>query len=295
MIIDRLKKDGLITPPKWLPANTCYLTMMGSIAYGVSGDSSDVDVYGVCFPPKDDVFPHLRGIIPGFGPPAQQFKVWQEHHIKTLDGHKEYDFSVYSIVSMFQLCMENNPNMIDSLFTPRRCVLHISPVFEEVRSRRHIFLHKGSFHKFKGYAYSQLAKIKSSNLPSNPKRREAVEAFGYDTKHAYHVVRLALEAEQILQEGDLDLERGREQLKAIRRGEWTLDYLERWFQEKERQLEQIAADSPLAHKPDEPAIRQLLLDCLEHHYGSLSAVVQRQVTLDQVLGELRTVIDRYAA
>jgi hypothetical protein len=56
--------------------------------------------------------------------------------------------------------MENNPNMVDALFLPRRCVLHSTPIYEHVRENRTMFLHKGSWHKFRGYAYSQLSKIR---------------------------------------------------------------------------------------------------------------------------------------
>ena len=54
---------------------------MGSMAYGVSSDSSDMDVYGFCVPEKETVFPHLRGEIPGFGTPQPRFEQWQEHHM----------------------------------------------------------------------------------------------------------------------------------------------------------------------------------------------------------------------
>ncbi len=81
MLIQALKDKGLITPPKWLPDNTHYLTEMGSIAYGVATDNSDVDLYGMTIPPKDNVFPHLRGEIPGFGRQINRFAQWQQHHI----------------------------------------------------------------------------------------------------------------------------------------------------------------------------------------------------------------------
>ena len=54
---------------------------------------------------------------------------------------------------------------------------------------------------------------------------QLVAAHGYDTKFAYHVVRLIGEVEQILVEQDVDLQRDRELLKAIRRGEWTEERL----------------------------------------------------------------------
>lgn len=158
MILQTLLKQQLIQPPKWLPDNCAYITLMGSQAYAVSSDTSDEDLYGFCLPPKEMVFPHLAGEIPGFGSQLKRFEVWQQHGIKRKDNKTEYDFSIYSIVRYFQLCMENNPNMIDSLFTPQSCIKHITHVGQMVRDNRKIFLHKGAWHRFKGYAYAQLHK-----------------------------------------------------------------------------------------------------------------------------------------
>ena len=218
MILDKLKTAELIHPPHWLPNNTIMLMKMGSQAYGVSNDDSDLDVYGVCMPPKELVFPHLAGEIPGFGRQIQRFDIWQEHHIKDPGGKVEYDFAVYSIVKFFQLCMDNNPNMLDSLFVPRNCLIHSTQVAERIREQRKLFLHKGSWHKFKGYAYAQASKIRNKVNSSNPKRSAQIEEFGYDLKFAYHCVRLMNEVEQIMVEGDLDLQRNREQLKSIQIG-----------------------------------------------------------------------------
>jgi hypothetical protein len=77
----------------------------------------------------------------------------------------EYDFAVYGVVKYFQLCMDNNPNMIDSLFVPRNCVLHSTEVGEMIRENRRMFLHKGAWHKFKGYAYAQASKIRNKVNP----------------------------------------------------------------------------------------------------------------------------------
>ena len=273
-----------VHPPGWLCDNLCYETMMGSVAYGVSSDSSDMDVYGICVPPKDVVFPHLAGEILGFGTQIKRFESWQEHHVAALG--KSWDFTMFGIVKFFQLAMENNPNVIDSLFTPRRCVLSSTAIGEYVREHRVDFLHKGAWHKFKGYAYSQLNKIKTKT-PTG-KRVELVEQFGYDVKFAYHVVRLLLEVEQILVARDIDLERDREQLKAIRRGEWTLDQLEQWAQDKEKALEALYHTSTVPYGPDEEQIKRHLLHCLEMHYGDLSAAV---VQPDEAVVTLRKIAE----
>jgi uncharacterized protein len=264
---------------------------MGSFAYGVSSDTSDVDVYGICFPPKESVFPHLAGEIFGFGRQIQRFEQWQEHHIAALD--KTWDFQIFGIVKFFQLAMENNPNVIDSLFTPRRCVLSSTAVGEYIREHRADFLHKGSWHKFKGYAYSQLNKIRTK-APTG-KRAELTEKHGYDVKFGYHVVRLLLEVEQILVHRDIDLERDREQLKAIRRGEWTLEQLEQWAQDKEKHLEAVYHSSTLPYEPDEDLLRSHLMHCLEAHYGNLSAVVAEPGREERLLGEIARMTEKYRA
>lgn len=290
-VVQKLTNKGLIKPPKWLPQNVVYETMMGSVAYGVSGDSSDIDVYGFCIPPKSDIFPHLRGEIAGFGRQHQRFSVYDPHHIK--DGDKEYDLAMYSIVKYFGLIMENNPNMIDSLFTPRRCVLFTTEVGEMIRDERRMFLHKGAWHKFKGYAYSQLHKIGKANK-SNPKRSADIEAYGYDLKFAYHTVRLLGEVEQIMVEHDLDITRNREQLKDIRRGAWTLEYLREWFAEKEKSLERVYAESTLRYGPDEDRIRGLLMRCLEHHYGSIDDAIKVDKSVADLVNDIQGVLNRYS-
>lgn len=268
-IIRTLEEQGKIHIPEWLADNIQYLTIIGSEAYGVPKRESDYDMYGFTIPPKEEIFPHLKGEIPGFGRHIRRFEQWQEHHIQ--HGEKQYDFAIFSIVKYFQLCMENNPNMIDSLFTPPDCVVHITRIGQMVRENRKIFLHKGAWHRFKGYAYSQMHKMKLKRREG--KRKEIVDKYGYDVKFAYHIVRLLNEIEQLLTAGDLDLQKDSEQLKAIRRGEWTEQQVIDHFTGREKQLEELYRKSTLPTHPDEQKIKALLLQCLEQHYGSLKAVI----------------------
>ncbi|MFA7408339.1 MAG: nucleotidyltransferase domain-containing protein [Anaerolineaceae bacterium] len=287
------KSKNLIQPPKWLPQNIHYEVITGSVSYGVSSDTSDMDIVGFCIPPKEDVFPHLRGEIPGFGIQKQRFEVWQQHHIKDDEARTEYDFAVYSIVKFFHLAMENNPNMVDIIHVPQRCVLFASQIGQLVRDNRNVFLSKKAWHKFRGYAYSQLHKIGTKSNASNPKRQASIEKHGYDVKFAYHTIRLLLECEQILVEHDLDLERNSEILKSIRRGEWSEQKIRDWFDVKEKSLEEVYNSSSLRHAPDKDGIKELLLQCLEIHYGSIDGAVKREVPVDKMIRELREVLDRY--
>jgi hypothetical protein len=112
-----------------------------------------------------------------------------------------------------------------------------------------------------------------------------------NSKFAYHIVRLLNEAEQILLEGDLDLMRNREQLKSIRRGEWTEKQILDYFEQKRVDLEGIRAKSTLPPAPDWAALRGLLLRCLEMHYGSLEGCVVVPGRAEALLRQVREMIE----
>ena len=294
MLLHKLVERNQIHPPKWLPDNTQFLGYAGSAAYGASGDTSDMDCFGFVIPPREIVFPFTDGgHIYGFGTQEQRFRVWSEHHIQLPDQRKEFDFSVYNIVDFMQLAMENNPNVLDVLFLPRRCILHSTKIAEHVRTHRRLFLHKGAMGKLRGYAFSQISKIRNKTNSSNPKRAATIAEHGWDLKFGVHVVRLMLQCEQILVEHDLDIERNSEVLKSIRRGEWTLEQLESWFDIKEKSLETLHANSTLRHSPDEKRIKELLLEALEMHYGTITTGVKRETGVEQLVHELQSVLDRY--
>ena len=65
-----------------------------------------------------------------------------------------------------------------------------------------------------------------------------------------------------------------------------------WFASKEKALDDVYHKSALRYKPDEEAIKALLLHCLEEHYGSLA----NAVVIDRTAGltaEVEAVLDRY--
>ena len=267
----------------------------GSHSYGCNEPGkSDEDIVGFCVPPKHIVFPHLGGHIHGFGNSPMAFNQFQAHHINDKGTRKEYDMTVYGIVRFFHLCMDNNPNMVDALFIPRRCIKHTTTLYEHVRDNRKLFLHKGSWHRFRGYAYAQLTKLaKGGADKKSERRRESIDKHGFDTKFAYHIVRLALECEQILESSDLILDRDRNLYKAIRNGEWTKERIHGWFEEKEKTLESLYHESSLRDRPDKDAIRTILIECLESHYGTLANAVVDASKHDRMVVALEELVHRY--
>lgn len=291
-LIERLHSKGLIKPPPFVIGGTQYLTLMGSVAYAVSSDTSDMDIYGFCIPPKDVIFPHLSGYIPGFGKQPDRFDQFQQHHIVDKEARKKYDFNIYNIVKFFNLVMDNNPNMIDSIFTSHECVLESTKIANHVRDNRKLFLHKGSWHRFKGYAYEQLKHLKHKKPNPESARYWMIEKYGFDVKFAYHVVRLLNEVEQIMIEHDLDLKRNNDQLKAIRSGEWTLQQIEDYFTHKEKALEQVYLDSKLRKYPEEESIKKILLECLEEYFGNIGDAIETKDHYKGILRQIQKLVEK---
>lgn len=266
-LVSELTEKKLMTPPSEVLNATQYLTRMGSVAYGCSVDQSDQDVYGFFMPKLHDLFPHLRGEFPGFGNLHRPLEVFQQHHMQ--DGETSYDMSVYSLVKYFQLCMECNPNMVDSLFTSDEDVLLHSRVSDMVRHKNTLFLSKQANARFLGYAKSQVYKMKEKTKHENPKRDADIKKYGYSLKEGYHLVRLAEEANMMLTQCNLDLKANADLLKFVRSGGMTLRELEKYIEDAEKRLAVAYEATKLPDTPNYTALRNLLLECFEEFYGKL--------------------------
>lgn len=268
--------------PKWLPSNTQYLTITGSYSYGMSNDLSDTDIAGFCIPPQGYIFPHTLNLIPGFDE-IPKFEEWQKHHVDYKD--KNYDFKIYSIIRLFNLLINGNPNSIDLLYTDRDCVVFSTPIGELLRQNRELFISKLMVPRFRGYAYSELKNVE--NLKTG-QRKELVKKFGFDPKNCAHIIRLLLECEQILTTGTLDLRRDKELLKHIRAGNWSLQKVKEYFTSKELYLNKIEQESKIPNIPDKNKIKKLLLEIIESHYGKISGLSVKNS--DEIVSQIRILV-----
>lgn len=250
--------------------NYSYLTVMGSRAYGTETPESDHDFYGFVVPPPEIVFPHLNGFVLGFDnlEPFEQVELQHVPHVEL----GEFDVTIYNITKYFKLVMAGNPNMTDSLFVDEDSVVFQDTVGKMVRRNRHLFLSQKMYHTFRGMLHAHLSRLESGHTKEGRKHLE--ELHGYDTKDAYHCYRMLFELNQVLREGDLDLKRNSKFLRKVRTGEFEKDYvltsLRCDLQELERFVEEQPEKIVVPYSPDKDRIRQLLLDCLEVTYGSLT-------------------------
>jgi predicted nucleotidyltransferase len=100
----------------------------------------------------------------------------------------------------------------------------------------------------------------------NPKRAELEAKYGYDAKHAYHLVRLLRCCKEILQTGQVIVKRpDREELLAIRNGAWTYEYLIEWAEKQDKELNELYKTSTIPKEPNRKKIDELLVNIVESY------------------------------
>jgi len=100
----------------------------------------------------------------------------------------------------------------------------------------------------------------------NKKRAELEKKFGYDTKHASHLVRLMRMGKEILSEGKVIVFRpDREELKDIRNGAWEYDQIEEYAHTMEQEIISLTGDSPLPKEPNRKFLNQMCVDIVREY------------------------------
>lgn len=98
----------------------------------------------------------------------------------------------------------------------------------------------------------------------NPARAEIEKKYGYDAKHAMHLVRLMRMAREILETGKVIVKRpDREELLAIRNGAWPYEQLVEWAERQDAELQEIYKTSPLPNTADRAALDRLCISIVE--------------------------------
>lgn len=130
-------------------------------------------------------------------------------------------------------------------------------VLEVLRKERKYFLAKKEWDQYQNWKKNR-----------NPKRAELEEKFGYDSKHAYHLVRLLRMCKEILLTGKVKVKRDDyEELLAIRNGCWSYDQLIEFAEKEEIEINKIYNESNiLPEKPNLNKINDLCVNIIESHF-----------------------------
>lgn len=127
MTLEELKKSGHII----------FECISGSRAYGLSTPTSDTDIRGV------------------FVLPQELF--YSMDYIGQINNESN-DIVYYELRKFLELCANNNPNILELLNVPEKCVLYKHPIFDMVKMS--FFLSKKCEMSFANYAYAQIKKAR---------------------------------------------------------------------------------------------------------------------------------------
>ncbi len=165
---DAALRDFLAGPGAAIPGRLVYAKVWGSHSHGTQLPASDVDYLAVYQLPTRTVL---------------GLDSWPD----TVDG-KGPDFESHEIGKFAQLLLKGNPGVVEMLFTERMQVA--SPAWEALRARRVMALNQATLGQYLGYCDSQLRRLKNGT-------RLHTSGGEYNTKWAYHLLRVALNAELI--------------------------------------------------------------------------------------------------
>lgn len=223
------------------PRNIILQGIVGSTAYGLAHEGSDVDRLGIYAAPST----HFWGLTP----------------VKESIVTTQPDITLHEIGKYVRLALKCNPTVIELMWLPEEFVELCNPAGFELRDIRSKFLSARAVRTaYLGYATQQFTRLRNKgSFPDVPRSR--IE------KHARHLVRLCLQARVLHQRGYvpielLDPERVWNAGHDIANDPLRADG---WIRNTEDIL-----DGPgvLAEQPDVVAVEQWLLDVRASYYFS---------------------------
>lgn len=140
---------------EWLNDNTIYVTLHGSQAYGLANEFSDVDVKGICVPPRGVEYNLYHRFEQAENSPDLEAHL---AHFKNPKNPK-FESTIYSLRKFFLLAAEVNPNIIELLWTDPKDHFVFKYPMDVVIEKRDLFLSNKARYTFAGYACAQAKKI----------------------------------------------------------------------------------------------------------------------------------------
>ncbi len=209
--------------------HTVLSVVVGSRAYGLATESSDVDRRGVFVAPTPMFWGFAKPPTHVDGPDAERFS-WE-------------------LERFLGLALDANPTVLECLWSP--LVEVVTAGGEELLALRGAFLSRHAHRTFLRYADSQFRKL-AGDLRTRGEPR---------WKHVMHLLRLLLSGRHLLEHGApmVDVGAHRERLLAVRRGEVPWADADAWRAELTRDLDAALAATALPAEPDRTRVEDYLV------------------------------------
>lgn len=243
-----IAQDGLI-----------YRTHVGSALLGLAiGGTDDIDNMAIAIEPPE----YVIGM--------NQFEQYEYRSVP--DGHRsrpgDLDLVCYSLRKFARLAAGGNPTVLITLWSPDDQVLFENDFGARLRADPTVFLSREAGLRFAGYLESQKSKLLGERS-QRTNRPELKEKYGFDTKFAYHAVRLGIQGLEILTMGSLNLpmaEPGATWLRELRMGLHTLEETIEKIGELQYLLRHLTTSADLPQRCDMSRVNKLLVEMYRDHW-----------------------------
>lgn len=197
-----------------------FRCVIGSRAYGLEDESSDIDYRGI-YLPHADLHWSLSGVPEQIECDATQEVYWE-------------------LQKFIILALKSNPNILECLYSP--VVEFATPLANELLAMRDCFVSKLVYQTFNGYVMSQFKKMQA-----DIRNHGSVK-----WKHVMHLIRLLLSGTHALTEGQFKVrvEDHRDQLLAIKRGDVAWEEAEALRLDLQRKFEAAFRKTKLPEQPN---------------------------------------------
>jgi len=221
----------------------------GSRAHGTGTEDSDHDYMSIVVEPPESVI--------GLGTTRTVHSSTAPEGARS--GAGDTDTTVYPLRQFAKLAAKGNPTVLTAFFTKAEFA---SAEGRHLVNSAPYFISKEAGMRFLGYAMSQ-RKALTGQRNKRTNRPELVHKHGYDTKFAYHMVRLQLQGIELMKTHALDLpmkDVNLGLLQSIRAGSIVKDSVLALSENLDNDLKKAIDESTLPEKADVDKINEMLLD-----------------------------------
>lgn len=241
---------------------TLLLCIVGLTVHGlaVQDGVEDLDVMGICCEPPERVI----GLTP--------FEQWVGRTKATGQRSEagDVDAVTYSLRKWARLALQGNPTVLLPLYVPPDHVLIQTSLGAELRAMADAFASRQAGRRFLGYATAQRERLEGTRGQLRVHRPELLAMYGFDTKFAGHLLRLAHQGVEYLTTGWLTLpipDPLGAHLRDVRTGRVPLAEVLAEAEAVETRLKSLLETSPLPEHPDVERVEAFLMRAYRGRWG----------------------------
>lgn len=183
----------------------------------------------------------------------------------------DVDHTAYGLRKFLGLALRGNPSILLAFFAPESHTHVLTTEGRELRKLTEYVVSKQVYAPYRGYMRQQHERLIGMRGQRNVVRPELIEAYGFDTKYAAHIIRLGLQGEELLLTGRISLPMPEDQrglVTNIRSGVYSLSAVSEMIIGVEQRIVDAHAASKLPERPDQKTVETWMIQTYLNHWSN---------------------------